>query len=406
VRQAVLHIGTPKTATTSLQNFLRSNSKTLRDAGWYVPTRWSTNHSELVSLAYCEDRWDEVCAFQARSRGYGTGRLEQHRWHRVRKEILDELREIVVASSGCTVLFSGEGLYSRLTSNEIANLRATLLDAGVDAQVLVYLRDPLSARLSQLGQFVKAGWHLDLHQSLIPSNKPRKMPEAGWAGAPHVQDMPYELYSQRLDTWEKFFPGRVQVRLFDSEILVGGGIEDDFCHAVGIDSVSNLAKTYRDNVGLPWTIIKVLNEVNRQVNRRALKADGSHNTNRWLPPHELNQFALSAQKSLPGQVLVDHFQSYFSGSNEEIRRRYFPDREFLWRPLESPGVSNTNLSVDLTSDEWLMVDFLVQVAKSGMSHRVDGNGLSLRWAPSLMKNWVFRFAIRHVRGRHNSVHRT
>jgi len=406
VRQAVVHIGTPKTATTSLQNFLRNNSKTLRNAGWFVPTNWSTNHSELVSLAYFEDRWDEVCAYQARRRGYGTGRLEQHRWHRVRKEILDELREIVGASSGSTLLFSGEGLYSRLTSHEIGHFQATLLYAGVDARVLVYLRDPLSARLSQLGQFVKAGWHLDLHESMIPSNNPRKMPEAGWKGAPHKQEMPYELYSERLDAWEEYFPGRVQVRLFDSDLFVGGGIEKDFCHAVGIHSFSNLAKPSRENVGLPWTIIKVLNEVNRLVNRRALKLDGSFNTSRWLPPHELNQFSISTQKPLPGEELAYKFQIHFSRSNEEIRRRYFPDREFLWRPLESAGVSNTNLSVDLTSEEWLMVDLLVQMAESGMSRRSDGNGPFFPRLASSMKKKKYRFAIRDARGRLTRVHRT
>jgi len=268
------------------------------------------------------------------------------------------------------------------------------MDAGVDAEILVYLRDPLSARLSQVGQFVKEGWHLSLEEALLPWNKPQRLPRREWAGAPQEYDTPYELYSRRLGVWEECFPGRVSVRLFDPSQLAGSGIVQDFCDAVGISWDSRFTQPSRVNPGLPWTIIKILNEVNRRVNRRALMTDGSLNASRWLRPRELSRFSLPTQKVCPSKALVENFQSYFSTSNEAVRRRYFPDREFLWNPLWQACGPKTDLSVDLTDDEWIMVELFVHMAESRHSNGSGTEGLSrIRLQPSAHRRafgWVVR----------------
>lgn len=403
VRQAVVHIGTPKTATTALQRFLQTNSNALKEAGWFTPGTWANNHSELSVLAYPEDRWDEAHAFQARRRGYGELRLSKHQQDRLRGQIIGELHGLVGQSHGSTLLFSSEGLYSRLSSPEIRRLRETLIDVGVDAEILVYVRDPLSARLSQVGQFVKEGWHLNLQEALLPWNMPQRLPRREWVGAPQDQETPYELYSRRIGVWEEYFPGRVHVRLFDPIHLAGGGIAQDFCHSVGISWESRFTKSSRVNPGLPWTVIKILNEVNRRVNRRALMADGSFNASRWLRPRELSRFSLPTRKVRPSKELVESFQSYFSTSNEAIRRSYFPDREFLWDPVRQACESETHLSVDLTSDEWIMVELFVQIAESQLSNHGGADRTSrLQLHPSVHKRalgWAARGIKRLGHGR-------
>jgi len=372
VGNAVIHIGTPKTATTTIQRFLQFNSDLLASAGWSVPKLWRGNQSALSVLSYQRSRWDETCAFHAHRLGYGNDRLSSGGGDDLRKSLKEELDLIIRQSKNSTLVFSSEGLYSKLESPDVSRFRALLNEAGVHAKIVVYLRDPLSARISQISQFVKAGWHLDLGASLGPSVMPQRLPVPRWLGAPPAETTPSELYNERLAVWEEHFPGHVHVRLFDPQEFTGGTVVQDFCHAAGIEWDSRFAVPSRVNAALPWPIVKTFNEVNRFINRRALLDDGNLNLQRWVTPWDLREYTWTSGKATPNTELVRIFSEYFSSSNEEIRRRYLSDRSNLWSPIIGASETSIGLSVDLTEGELAMVDLLVQLAETQTLVRTQG----------------------------------
>lgn len=58
-KKLILHVGTPKTGTTSIQEFLRVNAKVLSRQGITVPTHLGSNHVLLPVLALPPTRWPE-----------------------------------------------------------------------------------------------------------------------------------------------------------------------------------------------------------------------------------------------------------------------------------------------------------------------------------------------------------
>ncbi len=58
----ILHIGTEKTGTTSIQNFLKLNRIKLKKHGYYIPKSPalpSGNHRWITLIAYDKDRTDD-----------------------------------------------------------------------------------------------------------------------------------------------------------------------------------------------------------------------------------------------------------------------------------------------------------------------------------------------------------
>lgn len=348
---AVVHIGTPKTGTTSIQHFLLTNSAALDRAGYRVPDRWGANHSALTVLSRPEDTWDEPCSYQCRRLGYGPRRPDAAAWRQVRQALREELRSLVDRSDGRTLVFSSESLYMRLGSVEIGRFRDLMDDVGIRARIVVYLRQPLSFRISQMGQLIRSGWIVDFAEAFTPGVRLEGRPRPAWRGAVEPGPEPLELYSIRLRAWEEAFPGRVDVRLYDPT-QPSSSLVSDFCDAIGLEGHADVEIPDRVNESLSWPFLKALNEVNRQVNRRALTADGDYNEGRSFRPWLLSA-GTAPERFRPGSERVRSFDAYFSASDDAIRARYFAQRSTLW-PLalsDGHGVEAAEASSIEPSDE-------------------------------------------------------
>lgn len=366
------------------------NSEILYSQGVAIPKRWGVNHNLLTVLSYQVSRWDEPCAYHARRLGLGNDRPGMNRWRAARSHLRSELNAFVSDNRDRRLLFSSESLYQRLGPREIVNLRRYLEEQGVEARIVVYLRDPLSARVAHVAQKIKVGWYTALDEALRPDKVPDFSPSPTWPGAPRSHPIPAESYETRLTWWEAEFPGRVDVRLFDRGRFIPRTLTQDFCEAIGVDSSSLGEHELKTNVSLPWPVTKILNELNTRFDRRPLLPNGDFNRGRLLPSHELSSWDWTPRPFISSNALISDFEDYFSASNEFVRSRYFPMEQALWAQdlMASNSGDDDVTSHLLTRDELSLVNTLQRVIET---HK-----------PQELQNYKRRFALRYFRSRRHT----
>lgn len=182
-KTALIHIGTPKTGTTSIQNWLAAAQRN-GDLGpvCYPLYRNDRNQSRLIACY----RPDTVPGWMRSEFPANDDRFRamQRRYHTF---VFDRLR------SATSAILSAEAL-SQFTAVEVQHLRADLESAGFGTfHVVLYIRDP-------------ADFYLSLVQERLKS-----------AVAPPLVPNPAEFtyrFREMAETWEGAFPGSLVVRRF------------------------------------------------------------------------------------------------------------------------------------------------------------------------------------------------
>lgn len=348
-RRCILHIGTEKTGTTSLQRFLALNRAALIAQGIYVPASLAPpdppgalNHSDLAALALADWRLDDKLRQQ---RGIAT--LDDlARFRAVTAAAF--AAEIAAAPEGCdTLLISTEHCHSRvLLLDEVARLYAFLVPFAAEYEVLVYLRPQHDLAMSQYGMQLLAG---EAGAEMLP---PLPYP-ADYAKA-RTTDAAYFDYGRLLSRWAAIF-GRPAIRpvLFPDALRAGGDVIDEFCARIGIDTAAmKRPRRLASNVSAPAQrfLHGLLPLAAARLGAEADAVIGfvAERLRRSSPGHG----------ELPPRDAVSRFLAQFDASNERVRIEWFPARGRLFdvdlasfpqaaeaRPLETGEVMT--LLVDL-----------------------------------------------------------
>ena len=151
--KAIVHIGTEKTGTTSIQNFLYKNRKKLRGGGYhFLQSAGKTNNRALP--AYCVDN-DRIDDFYPQ---LGITTLEDRLTHE-RAFIREFEHELATLPKHIhTVVISSEHFHSRIiTEAEMDNVHALLTTYFDDIQIVCYLRDQITTCTSYYSTVLKSG---------------------------------------------------------------------------------------------------------------------------------------------------------------------------------------------------------------------------------------------------------
>lgn len=195
--RVILHIGSNKTGTTSLQGAFHGGRRALLQAGVLYPQPTDGGHTHAVLL-------------QGLYHPAHIPRLERQypKSPQARVQFLETLRREVQASRPRVLVLSSEGFFRPLAPGALPCLRDELLGLGATSiEIAVYLRRPSDKYLSSLQQTLKAS-----SQFLPPGPS---------------------TYREVLEPYlETFGTGAMRARVFGRDRLIGGDIIEDFLEQI------------------------------------------------------------------------------------------------------------------------------------------------------------------------------
>lgn len=300
VTKIILHIGTEKTGSTSIQSNLKANRKLLlKREIWYS--------KRLGNLLWQLVRWPQ--------------RYSQARPH------IEKILETAAVYD--TILCSAERLHSRLKSRElIEDLKILLEKFGLDPTlVIVYLRNPA-----------------DIANSMAST------------AAQHNKSLQQEPLSPYLDlicdhrstmkNWAGVFGGSVVTpRVFESSSFIAGSLTTDFLAAAGIPDYEDFVQLPRANAQISHTGITVMDHVNDVLARdhTYLNKEDLSRLRQFVYRNLVEPFFNSPRYSQPDYVWR-YYDRAFADSNEWVRQEYFPGRPTLFNPKTPPPATQPEIS--------------------------------------------------------------
>ncbi len=313
--RCVLHIGTEKTGTTSLQSFLALNRRRLAGGGFFVPTSLSprqaiANHERLTTFSLREGKLGDDLRQSA-----GLATVDDVHAHRrkVRDEFLSEIGNAAPLPS--TLLLSNEHCHSRLIhADEVETLRDFLRAFADTVQVIVYLRPQHQLAISLYNQALRVGYH-DINALPDFSGTERRWVERR-----------YFDYNDLLSRWSAVF-GRANIRprIFDTARFANGSVTDDFMGVIGVADPA-LVRPKDINKSFSADVQPALNALNRYWK-----------SGRTGTTPKIRARAVGLLESLsrggaaqPARADALAFYAQFAGGNELVRKEYFPDRAALF----------------------------------------------------------------------------
>lgn len=288
----VLHIGSGKTGTSTIQWMLRRSPDQLRAAGVLYPrTPGQARHTKLGLFVRPDDEvlkhadwltgdYDDPAAFRRRFR-----------------RGLD--REIAEAGLP-RVVFSDEGLFSA-GDRAIRRMRRFVDNRlGGKVRLVVYLRRQDDHLVSRYQQVVKMGEIRPLTTWM----------QRDWTGT-------YDYYG-RITSWQQLGPESFAVRRFERDRMVGGSLVSDFLDAAGIDiDPSSLSDTESRNESLGAEAIEALRILNLYRVQHEGERPGLFGTRPYVV--KLRQVDTGPVLTLPEPEL-DRFMATWAPSNDRLAR--------------------------------------------------------------------------------------
>lgn len=331
-----LHIGTDKTATKTLQNFLKLNRDKLSTLGFlYTKSAGYINNRKLPVAAYNRQRRDDF----TRSNGIVTDETLKS----YQQKIVSDLTDEISANPSLNVVFSSEHIQSRLTDpSELQRLKEILVDLGFDnISVIVYLRSPPVLANSLYSTAVKSGSTASCPPSPKKSNY-------------------YRTICHHENTLKRFGAvfgdGSLVPRIFEVDEFKNGSIIEDFMDAIGAP--------WCEDYELPGSVNESLSAIGIEILRRVNKRIPKFIDNK---PNELRgdlvgyfESYFGGDKYVMPQQLYEEYEAEFESSNEWVRKNWFPSRPTLFRQKDYPGESEVQLPAieldrlaNLIADIWI-----------------------------------------------------
>jgi len=255
ISEIFLHVGFPKTGTTSIQKTLsaKKNSEFLEDNDFLYPKHWPANHGRLYSK-FCEhpEKWlpniNEEYSIEE------IKKVDETFLHSIEKEIKE--------TSYSKLIISGEDI-SFLTIDNLLNLRNHFLSIcgkEVKFNIIIFVRNPISLTVSTIQHLVTIGL---TEQSALEIEMRQSS----------------NLFQEKIEKFTKIFGSEsVKIHSFEEAIKHKFGPVGYFLSLLNVnnDEISRF-RYQKSNVGLSMFAVKFLSYVNMKM---PLRIDGKLQKNR------------------------------------------------------------------------------------------------------------------------------
>ncbi|MDU9006525.1 sulfotransferase [Sedimentitalea todarodis] len=302
-----LHIGTPKSGTTTIQRFLKRNRVLLQENGVHVPrSAGESNQQRLAAMFLSDDTVDDFFRrlnLQNRAKRSAAKR----RWQA-------DLSAEIEAQPCSHVVMSSEHLQSRLHEPEAIRALSDYLQARFsDIRIILYIRDPLDTVVSLYSTAVKSGSRL----AELPLSPP-----ALWTNIVN--------HKATIQRWQaNLTPARLDLRLFQKEDFVQGDLLADFISAAELPEL-DYKRPKRANESLDRLGLELLRRLNKDI--PVILPDGTTNPQRGNIKTVFEAHFNGGAPFLPSAEAVAAYDTAFAASNDWVRQTFFPDRAHLFTP--------------------------------------------------------------------------
>ncbi len=306
----VLHIGTEKTGTSSIQGFLSSNRKLFLEQGYYyLSTPNSVLFRDLAAYALREGVSDEFFGNNSILNVEDERRFRNEFKARVQSEIA------LLPKHVHTVIASCEHLHSRIRfKDEVASIKALFSDYFESYKVIVYLRPQVDVAVSRYSTNLKSGVAInsDINQHLSDTFK-----RHGWYN-----------YSTSLSIWDETFGlESMTVRLFDKGEFYRGDLIDDILNEVGGEAAVELRNQCQPPKTVNESITSLGQEILLSLNSKIPRA----NDNPVLKEFSQRVIGVVSNRCkgkgrIPLASVAKELALQFDDSNRQVQQRYFKDK--------------------------------------------------------------------------------
>ena len=327
-RRCIIHIGTEKTGTTSIQQFLANSRESLKTEGVIYPASagpQGESQWEFVAYAHSEP-WIKDFGKRFEIKSADDQADFKNKFHR---RLENEFKSIARKD---LLIISSEHFHSCLESiDEIERLKGFLEPWCSEIRILVYLRRQDRVAVSYYSTKLKGG-----------NPNPVLFPKAAPGELPYYFDY-LELYNR----WSAVFgKTKIDIRLFESTELIGGDLLLDFCSSVGIEP-RGAARVPRLNQSLNRDGLDFALALNRKV--IGVAEEGVIKLHGELIGFIAREY--SGYGAVASRREAVEFLEKFAVANEQLRSLAMPQRaeplfdsDFSSYPEELEQVEPKNLS--------------------------------------------------------------
>uniref|UniRef100_UPI00366AADBF hypothetical protein n=1 Tax=Campylobacter coli TaxID=195 RepID=UPI00366AADBF len=326
---AYVHIGTPKTGTTTIQNFLFENRSKLKQNKFLYPLSIEKDkqHWKLVTLS---------CEFQKNK----INNYNNIFFDKLKSEIDDKI----------TTIFSSEGfVWSIEDKKNILGLKNLLISLGfTKIFILLYIRNPVDLMISFSSQDIK-----NAHQYISYETSPEK----------HFKRHNFD-YKWICESWgEVFGKENLIVRLFDKNEFYQGDLLKDFIHSIGLEWDDEFIIPPKQNESLDLLGIELLKRTNKSY--------------KHLLPSTISGAYLCTSKDphlkfQPPKEVVQSYIDYFEESNEWVRKEFFPHKERLFPKKDLSNYKENYELKEMKPEYWdKIAEFIAYIVKTKNQTIID-----------------------------------
>ncbi|ENO8738142.1 hypothetical protein ACCE47_001087 [Campylobacter coli] len=357
---AYVHIGTEKTGTTSIQEFLYINKSIIQKQNYFFAQSIGIkNHWDLAFLGYSLNKKD---SYILNNSLWNFQAIKQHK-----KNIFSKIKDEVKFNH--KIIFSSELLQSRLTrKREIVKLYTFLKKIGfTNIKVICYIRDANEMLRSLLSEAIK--WEeIDSFELKEEKEEYKLGYKKNLFHFHHICN-----HKQTLQWWgEVFGKENLIVRLFDKNEFYQGDLLKDFIHSIGLEWDDEFIIPPKQNESLDLLGIDLLRRINKFL---PLFCNNARNIFRG----DLHHFAVkhftskdSHLKFQPPKEVVQSYIDYFEESNEWVRKEFFPHKERLFSKKDLTDYKENYELKEMKPEYWdKIAEFIADIVSTKNQNIAD-----------------------------------
>ena len=323
--KCILHIGTEKTGTTILQDWLYFNKGTLSENRVYLSDLIGKTNNRLL-VCYFMDHFDDW--FVANSI---NSQEDKERFFKDFKSNL--IKEIEEASKNHDyMIITSEHFHSRLRKPELINqLKDFLYEVFEEVNVICYFREQSSVRKSLYSTALKVETNKKLeqfHNDIDPSHY-------------------YYNYYEIATRWSDIFGKKNCIfRVYERSRFINNDLREDFINSVGLASLSDKLSfdVSSANESLSYLESVLYRVINDQF-PLFLTGGGVNSLNLALKK------TVSSCETLKLGKIIATDSSDISKRFESINKKFFDtffDGKYMFKPNESNDEANEDVAMSLT----------------------------------------------------------